>query len=140
MTIDIKKTIVDGSKKALLTAAISGGASLLFLGGMEGAAVFGAELPRFVVSGATMGIASLVSDIALPSIVPWIPNSNAELNKFELTVLQPLLVGVASVVVDSILLPNTIGEQGGAIKSVVNGAGSSIVSYYVLTKMNIITN
>ena len=135
---DLRQKIMDGSKKALLTAAISGVASFAFLGGAETAAVFGAEVPRFIISGATMGVASLSTDIALPYIVPWVSKGNPTLVKFELTILEPALVGIASVLVDSVLSPETINQTGGAVKSIINGSGSSILSYYILDKMALI--
>ena len=135
---DLRQKIMDGSKKALLTAGISGVASFLFLGGAETAAVFGAEVPRFIISGATMGVASLSTDIALPYIVPWVSKGNPTLVKFELTILEPALVGIASVLVDSVLSPETINQTGGAVKSIINGSGSSILSYYILDKMALI--
>ena len=135
---DLRQKLMDGSKKALLTAGISGVASFLFLGGAETASVFGAEVPRFIISGATMGVASLTSDLAMPYIVPFVSKGNPTLIKFELTVIEPLLVGVASVVVDSVLSPESINQTGGAAKSVINGAGSSILSYYILDKMALI--
>ena len=132
---DLRKKLMDGSKKALLTAGISGIASLMLLGGAETASVFGAEIPRFIIAGGTMGVASLSTDIALPYIVPWVSKGNPTLIKFEMTILEPALVGIASVLVDSVLSPETINQSGGAMKSIVNGSGSSILSYYVLDKM-----
>ena len=139
MTIsDLRQQIMDGSKKALLTAAISGAASAFFLGGTETASVFGNQVPRFIISSATMGVASLSTDLLMPKIVPYISKGNPTLIKFNLTVIEPLLVGVASVVVDSVISPQAIAEMGGDAKSVVNGAGSSILSYYILDKMALI--
>ena len=136
MTIsDLRQQIMDGSKKALLTAAISGAASAFFLGGTETASVFGNQVPRFIISSATMGVASLSTDLLMPKIVPYISKGNPTLIKFNLTVIEPLLVGVASVVVDSVISPQAIAEMGGSAKSVINGAGSSILSYYILDKM-----
>ena len=63
---------------------------------------------------------------------------NPTLIKFNLTVIEPLHVGVASVVVDSVVSPQAIAEMVGAAKSLVNGAGSSILSYYILDKMALI--
>ena len=136
--MDLKQTLQNGAFKAGAVAVVSGLASVVLANGNESCRVFNTNMPRFVVSGLTMGLSSFAGDALIPVIVPWVSVGSPILKKFENSILSPLLVGVASVAIDSALAPEAISEVGGPVKSVLIGAGSSILSYYVLDSTGLI--
>ena len=132
-----------GAKKAALTAAIGGGLSVVFMGGLHSTRFLGMNLPKALVSAAALGASSYTADLLVPKIVPWLGNrvgQPAALSKFEGVVLQPLLAGVTVLAFETIFSPQTVTGAGGPLAALMSGAASSVGSYYILDSMSWIKN
>ena len=139
----LKQRLATGAKKAGATALIGGGLSIVFMGGLGSVKVLGTNLPKFAVQAGALGVSSYATDLLVPTVVPWISSKagmNPQLAKWEGIVLQPLLAGLTVMAVETILAPEAIKDVGGPLKAVLSGAGSSVVSYYLLDSAGIIKN
>ena len=62
----------NGSRKAAMTAVIGSAVSIVFLDGFKATSVLGTPLPKFLVSGAALGVAIFGADMMVPYVTPLI--------------------------------------------------------------------
>ena len=132
-----------GAKKASLTAAIGGGLSIVFMGGLHPTRFLGMTLPKAVVAAGALGASSYTADLLVPRVVPWLGSrvgQPAALSKFEGIVLTPLIAGVTVLAFETVFSPQTIAGAGGPVAALMSGAASSVGAYYILDTMSWIKN
>ena len=125
--------------KAGLVGATGAVLSVLALGGLQGVPVMGVFLPKAVVHGLVLSGASVAATYITPMVVPFVSAGSPQLKKFELLVLEPLILGAGFLAVESIIAPAAeVQGTGGTFKEVLVGASASIAAAYVSEGLGLI--
>ena len=124
--------LVGNLSKAALVGASGAVLSVLVLNGMSGVPVVGGVvLPKFFIHGAILGTSSIAATYAVPHIVPFISAGSPQLKRFETLVVEPLVLGTISLVVESLLAPEAqVVGQGGTVRTILVGAAASVAAAY----------
>ena len=106
--------------------------SVLVLNGMSGVPVIGnVMLPKFMVHGLILSTSSIATSYAVPALVPFVSAGSPQLRRFESLVVEPLVLGTISLVVESILAPEAqVVGQGGTLRTVLVGGAASVLAGY----------
>ena len=121
-------------RKGMIVGALSGALSIAVLNGMDGVAVFGHTFPKFAVHTVILGASSVAADYIIPSITPYIAGGDVMWTRFENLSLQPALVGILSLSIESVLCPSAT-QQGDVLKTIMVGAASSVAASYASSQM-----
>lgn len=121
-------------RKGMIVGAVSGVLSVLVLDGMQGVHVFGHVVPKFVMHTAVLGTSSIVAEYTIPMITPYLAGGDVRVTRFENLALSPLLIGVISLGLESVLSPEA-EVRGGVLKTIGVGAASAITSSYFSSGM-----
>ena len=116
-------------RKGAIVGAVAGVLSIAALSGTDGVFVFGQTVPKFVAHTVILGTASVAADFAIPAITPYI-GGDVMWTRFENLTLQPLLIGVISLSIESVIAPSAT-QQGDVMKTILVGAASSVAASYV---------
>ena len=114
--------------KAGVVAAVGGLLSVLVLSGLDQVAITGGMVaPKFIVHAVVLGASSVATSYAVPALVPWISAGSPELRKFEILVLEPLVLGAISFGIESVAAPNAeVGGAGGTLKTLLVGSAAGV--------------
>ena len=113
---------------------LSGAAlSVLVLNGLSGVPVFGGVmLPKFVAHGIILSGSSIAASYAVPALVPFVSAGSPQLKRFESLVVEPLVLGTISLVIESFLAPEAqVVGQGGTVRTILVGGAASVGAAYV---------
>ena len=121
-------------RKGMIVGAVAGALSVVGLSGMDGVFVFGHTVPKFVAHTVILGTSSVAADYIIPSITPYIAGGDVMWTRFENLSLQPLLLGVLSLSIESVIAPSAT-QQGDVLKTIMVGAASSVAATYVSSSM-----
>ena len=132
----------NGSRKAAMTAVIGGAVSIVFLDGFKSTSVLGTPLPKFLVSGAALGVSSFGADLMVPYVTPLLSKMGmpAGMQNLENVLLVPVLAGASVLAFEMIVAPEIVAQSGGTMSALLAGSGSSIAAYYLLDSLHIISN
>ena len=82
-------------------------------------------------------MSSVATSYITPRVVPWVAAGSGQLKLFEITILEPLILGTVSLLVESVIAPGAeVVGQGGTVKTVFVGAASCVTAGYVSQAMN----
>ena len=126
MSLSLQQRLANGSKRAAMSAAVGAGLSAVFLGGLEPTRVFGIALPKMIVSGAALGVASFTSEILMEKVIPWEKGLTPGLKKFEHLVIEPVVAGAAVLAFEMIVSPSTVAATGGFHRFSLEAAPASL--------------
>ena len=115
-------------RKGAIVGAVAGVLSIVGLNGMDGIFVFGQTVPKFVAHTVILGTSSVAADYIIPSITPYI-GGDVMWTRFENLTLQPLMLGVLSVSIESVIAPSAT-QQGDVLKTIMVGSGSAVIASY----------
>ena len=133
----LKSALIKGS----LVGAVGAVSSVLLLGGLESAPVFGTYLPKAFIHGVALAGSSVAATYAVPAIVPWVSAGSGQLKQFEKVVIEPLVLGAVFLGVESVLAPGAeVQGQGGTFKEIAVGTGSAIAASYIANGMGWVPN
>ena len=126
--------------KASLVGATGAVLSVIALGGMQSVPVLGGRfLPKALVHGIVLTGSSVAATYVAPLAVPFTSAGSPQLQKFQLLVLEPLLLGSAFLISESILAPAAESQgAGGTFREVLVGASASIAAAYVSEGLGLI--
>ena len=122
---NLAKAGVVAAAGAVLSIAVLSGTSMVPVAG-------GVHLPKAVVHGLILGGSSLGASYIVPSIVPWISAGSPALKRFEVLVVEPLVLGTVSLIAESLLAPAAqVVGAGGTVRTILVGSAASIGAAYV---------
>lgn len=118
--------------KAALVGATGAVLSVILLNGLSAVPVGGMMIPKAIAQGGILAVSSVATSYITPAVVPWVAAGSGQLKTFELLVLEPLVLGTASLLVESIIAPGAeVVGQGGTVKTIFVGGASSVTAAYV---------
>ena len=119
--------------KAAAVGVVGGALSLAVLSGTSMVPVVGGVfLPKAVVHGVILAGSSVGASYIVPAIVPWVAGGSAPLKRFEVLVIEPLVLGTVSLLAESILAPAAeVVGPGGTVRTLLVGSAASIGAGYL---------
>ena len=119
--------------KAAAVGAVGGVLSLAVLSGTSMVPVVGGVfLPKAVVHGVILAGSSVGASYIVPAVVPWVAGGSAPLKRFEVLVIEPLVLGTVSLLAESILAPAAeVVGPGGTVRTLLVGSAASIGAGYL---------
>ena len=128
MAPSIKSALIKGS----LVGVVGAVGSVLVLGGLEGAPILtGMYLPKFAIHGIVLAGSSVAATYAVPHLVPFVSAGSPQLKKFESLILEPAVLGLAYMAVESLVSPAAaVGGTGGMLKQIMVGSAASVGAAY----------
>ena len=128
----LKSALIKGS----LVGAVGAVSSVLLLGGLESAPVFGTYLPKAFIHGVALAGSSVAATYAVPALVPWVSAGSGQLKQFEKVVIEPLVLGAVFLGVESVVASGAeVQGTGGTLKEIAVGTGSAIAASYIAEGM-----
>ena len=122
--------------KAALVGATGAVLSVIVLNGLSGVPVAGVMLPKAVVQGGILAVSSVATSYISPMVVPWVAGGSGQLKTFELLVLEPLILGTTSLLVESVIAPGAeVVGQFGTVRTIFVGGAASVTAAYVAVGM-----
>ena len=127
---NLAKAGVVAAAGAVLSIAVLSGTSMVPVVG-------GVHLPKAVVHGIILGGSSIGASYIVPSIVPWVSAGSPPLKRFELLVVEPLVLGTVALVAESLLAPAAqVVGPGGTVRTILVGSAASVLAGYVSEGMS----
>ena len=119
--------------KAAAVGAVGGVLSLAVLSGTSSVPVVGGMLlPKAVIHATILAGSSLGASYIVPAVVPWVSAGSAPLKRFEVLVIEPLVLGTVSLVAESLLAPSAeVVGPGGTLRTLLVGSAASIGAGYL---------
>ena len=119
--------------KAAAVGAVGGVLSMAVLSGTSMVPVVGGVfLPKAVVHATILAGSSVGASYIVPAIVPWVAGGSAPLKRFEVLVIEPLVLGTVSLLAESILAPAAeVVGPGGTVRTLLVGSAASIGAGYL---------
>ena len=122
--------------KAAVVGATGAVLSCILLNGLSGVPLGGMMVPKFVAQGGILAVSSVATSYIVPAVVPWVAAGSGQLKLFEITVLEPLILGTVSLLIESVVAPGAeVVGPGGTVRTVFVGAASSVTAAYVSVGM-----
>lgn len=123
--------------KAAIVGATGAVLSCVLLNGLSGVPVAGMMVPKFLAQGGILAVSSMATSYIAPAVVPWVAAGSGQLRLFETIVLEPLILGTVSLLVESIIAPGAeVVGPGGTVRTIFVGAASSVTAAYVSAGMH----
>ena len=96
----------------------------------------GMMVPKFVAQGGILAVSSVATSYIVPAVVPWVAAGSGQLKLFEITVLEPLILGTVSLLIESVVAPGAeVVGPGGTVRTIFVGAASCVTAAYVANGM-----
>jgi len=133
----MSKTLQGELAKAGVVAAAAGVMSVLVLSGLDQVPVIGGVfVPKFAAHAVVLGVSSVATSYAVPAIVPWVSAGSPQLKRFESLILEPLVLGMVSFGIESVVAPAAeVGGTGGCLKQILVGSAAGVGAAYISAGM-----
>ena len=133
----IKGTVL----KAAMVGATGAVLSVILLNGLSGVPVGTVLVPKFLVHGVILTTSSVAATFIVPAALPFVSGGSPTLRRFQHAVFEPLVLGVVSMAIESVIAPGAqVVGQGGTLRTIFVGGGAAVSSAYLAEAMGIIPN
>ena len=120
-------------EKAVFVALTGGVLSVIVLGGMQPVPMMGGMwAPKALVHAGVLGVSSVAASWIVPKVTPYISVGSPQLQRFDRLVLEPAVLGLAFLAVESIVAPAAEVQGGsGTFREIAAGAVASVAASYL---------
>ena len=120
-------------EKAAFVAVTGGVLSVVVLGGLQPIPMMGGFwAPKALVHAGVLGVSSVAASYIVPKVTPYISVGSPQLQRFDRLVLEPAVLGLAFLAVESVVAPAAeVQGGGGTFREISAGAVASIAASYL---------